>query len=217
MFATAAAMAARHLGFDSRLVVGLYVRPDSVDASAGHAAVAPSDVHAWAEYSSGDGRWYELEPSPGYRPPAYRVGWRLWATRWLRTNARVIGVVGGTAVFLFLARVWWIDALLTLLWRAGRWLPDRPRVRLAMTVLAIRGRLAGWRRPAGVTRRAWWTGRPGGESLRRFFDAADALCFGSRRGVVDSSAFRDVGRLTARQMRRHDRSENSAAYPGAIA
>jgi hypothetical protein len=184
LFATAAALMARRIGLSSRLATGFYVRPDSFDLAAGHASVLPRDVHVWAEVKLEDGRWFEIEPTPGYKGPHYQPSWRLLAQRFAAAHwpAMAIGTLSFTLAFL--TRAHWIDWLLTLVWSLTRWLRPRRRIGLAIRIIEARARMAGCRRPAGKSQRAWLeqiTAADAGlaAAAQRFADAADAIVFGS--------------------------------------
>jgi len=183
LFATTAALMARQIGLSSRLVTGFYVRPDSHDMAAGHASVLPHDVHVWAEVRLRDGRWFEIEPTPGFAPPHYRPSWRLLARRFAAAYWPMM--VGGTLALasVYLSRRFWIDWLLTVIWNLARWLRPRQRTRLAIRIIEMRARLAGQRRPAGKSQRAWLEQLTRADAriaaaARRFSDAADVLFFG---------------------------------------
>lgn len=203
LFATTAALMARWLGLRSRLVTGFYVRPEAFDLTAGHASVLPSDVHVWAEVQLNDGRWIEIEPTPGYRQPIYRpstwlVARRLAAEHWPM-------VVGGIATLgtVYITRRAWIDWLLTVIWSLSGWLGPRRRIRLAIRIIEARARLAGQGRPAGKTQRAWLeqltlADATIASAAARFCDAADALCFGHGDASVASDASALVGVLHVR-------------------
>jgi hypothetical protein len=197
LFATAAALMAREIGLRSRLVTGFYVRPDSFDVTAGHASVIPSDAHVWAEVQLDDERWFEIEPTPGYREPVYRPSiWlrtrRFVSTYWLRLTGLVLAIWAG-----YVTRRIWLEWLLSLAWGASAWLRPRERMRLAMKIIETRARLAGQRRPSGRLQRDWIEDLTRGDSAiapiaRRFCDAADAMFFGLQDRQPEDSAGRLV-------------------------
>ena len=203
LFASTAAMMVRRIGLSSRLVTGFYVRPDSFDLAAGHASVFPQDVHVWTEVRLADGRWFEIEPTPGYRQPSYQPSWHLLARRFAVANWASI-IVGTVALAgLFLTRVVWIDWLLTLLWNVTSWLRPRQRVGLAIRIIEIRASLAGYRRPVGKSQRAWLeqltaTDAKLAAAVRRFADAADAIFFGAGDAQHRRFATELVGLLQVR-------------------
>ena len=75
LFASAAVVLLRSLGYPARLVSGLYAAPDRFDPRTRHTAVTSEDVHVWAEVRLPNGIWIAVEPTPGYEllPPA--VSW----------------------------------------------------------------------------------------------------------------------------------------------
>ena len=193
LFATTAALMAKEIGLPSRLVTGFYVRPDAFDYGAGHASVLPRDVHVWAEIRLADGRWFEIEPTPGYLQPKYRPSLWLVAKRFAAAYWPVGLGLGLFGVFSFLTRRVWIDWSLHLVWLLAGWLRPRPKLGLAMKIIETRARLAGERRPQGCSQRDWMeqltrTDENIYGAAERFCDTADALFFGSETCNVDSSA-----------------------------
>ncbi|MEM8913811.1 MAG: transglutaminase-like domain-containing protein [Planctomycetota bacterium] len=203
LFATTAALMARGLGLSSRLVTGFYVRPDSFDVADGHARVLPSDVHVWTEVRLRDGRWFEIEPTPGYKPPDYRPSWRLRARRFAAASWPAVLGSSSVAIALYLLRCFWIDHLLVLVWKLAGWIQPHRRVRLAMRIIEWRARLVGCRRPGGKTQRAWLQELTQGEptvarAAERFSDMADALFFGHAPSAAKEDATRLVDLLRVR-------------------
>lgn len=182
LFATTAAMMARELGLQTRLVTGFYVRPSAVDIAAGHNNVLPDDVHVWVEVRLDDGRWFEIEPTPGYRQPIYKpstwlVGKRYAANHWPHAMGMV--VLGGV---LWMTRLFWIELGLSVLYPVGAMLWPRRRMKLAMQVLQTRAKLAGCPRVTGCPQRDWLlsltaTNENVREAARRFCDVADRVAF----------------------------------------
>ncbi len=200
LFATTAALMARELGLPSRLVTGFYVRPDALDIAAGHSSVLPQDVHVWAEVQLSDDRWFEIESTPGYKPPQYQPSWRLVARRFAAAHwpTFLIGVLllsGG-----YVTRRFWIDGLLAAIWSLARWLRPHYRIRLAMRIIETRANLAGERRPAGKSQRAWLeqltrTDAKIANAAQQFSNAADVLFFGHGNEIACDEATRVVDLL----------------------
>jgi hypothetical protein len=203
LFATTAALMAKQIGLPSRLVTGFYVRPDAVDIAAGHADVLPRDVHVWAEVQMHDGRWFEIEPTPGYLEPNFRPSWRLFASRLAAAYWPVTACVALALFTLYLSRRIWGDWLLAIIWCPARWLQPRKRIRLAIRIIETRARLAGQYRPVGKSQRAWLEQMAGDDTnialaARQFSDMADALYFGHGQQMADHSATRLVDLLRVR-------------------
>ncbi|OYP38819.1 transglutaminase-like domain-containing protein [Rhodopirellula sp. MGV] len=184
LFATAAAVAARHLGLRSRLVTGFYVRPDSFEFAAGHASVLPSDVHVWAEVQLDDGRWFEIEATPGYIAPDFK------ASLWLRSRqaAAMYWPHGLMTLCITLMVVFtrqrWIDVCLVARWKAACWMSPRHKYRLAIRTIESRARMLGMPRMIGQTQREWIRSLTQSDQLilsnaMQFCDIADHLSFGS--------------------------------------
>ncbi|MCO8123091.1 transglutaminase-like domain-containing protein [Stieleria sp. TO1_6] len=188
LFATTAALMAREIGLQSRLVTGFYVRPSAIDVAAGHTNILPADVHVWTEIRLNDGRWFEIEPTPGYREPIYTPSTWLVAKQFAAANwPQAIGmtVIAG---LLFLTRLFWIELGLTLFYPIGSLVWPRGRLTLAMHVLQTRAKVAGCPRQAGRPQRDWLLALTATqESLRetagRFCDAADRAAFAGNHDV----------------------------------
>jgi transglutaminase-like putative cysteine protease len=206
LFATAAALVARQIGLQSRLVTGLYVSPSGLDLAAGHHNVMPRDAHVWVEIKLADGRWVEIEPTPGFKPPDYRP------SLWLRTQ-RVAALYWpwfavaciGFAVVYF-TRLLWIDWLLSACWQCSSLLKPRRRVVLAVWIIEQRAQLLGRARPLGSPPREWLVkevlAAPAVDhQLQRlaesFCDLADQLFFGNpeNTGHLNSSQSNTIDRL----------------------
>ncbi len=194
LFATTAALMARELGLQTRLVTGFYVRPSAVDIAAGHTNVLPDDVHVWAEVRLDDGRWFEIEPTPGYRQPIYKPSTWLVAKRYAANywpHAIGLAVLGGV---LLMTRLFWIELALSVLYPVGALLWPRRRMRLAMQVLQTRAMLAGCPRVAGCPQRDWLlsltaTNETVREAARRFCDVADRAAFAGRENTLYENKF----------------------------
>jgi len=188
LFATTAALLAREIGLQSRLVTGFYVRPSAIEIAAGHTNVLPDDGHVWVEIQLDGGRWFEIEPTPGYRQPIYTPSTWLLAKQFASAHwPHAIGLIAIAGV-LFTTRLFWIELGLSVLYPVGVILWPRRRMTLAMRVLQMRAKLAGCPRAAGRPQRDWLlsltaTHDPLRESARRFCDAADQAAFAGS-GIV---------------------------------
>lgn len=183
LFATTAALMANQLGLDARLVTGFYVRPGAFDIAAGHSSVLADDVHVWTEVRLNDGRWFEVEPTPGYQPPHYQPSWRLVTYRFLAKYWPIMAIGALALAILYVSRSFWIDWSLAAAWSLAGWLRPRQRLGLAIRIIEVRARLAGARRPKGKSQRAWLEQLAHRDvkiagAVRQFSDAADSLFFG---------------------------------------
>ncbi len=162
LFATAAAVMIRSLGYSSRLVSGFYVRPEKYDGRKRHTPVHASDAHFWCEVFIGLGTWVSVEATPGYKTPgpppklAERMSMALMSAakflgrHWIWTTTLSIA-----AGFAFFRRVVLIDAVETAI---CRWWPSADpaaRLRRVTTLIEHRLRRARLRRPAGMTLHRW--------------------------------------------------------------
>ena len=200
LFATTAALMAREMGLQSRLVTGFYVRPGAFDLGAGHASVLPGDVHVWTEVKLGDDGWFEIEPSPGYRQPKYEPSLWLLGRQFATAYWPMLAGLVAVAAVGYLGRRVWIDWLLSLIWSLSRWLRPRRKFSLGMRIIEARAKLAGNRRPPGRPQRMWMEDLTRGDTAIRhaacqFCDSADALFFNAADGKIDDSATRLVRML----------------------
>ena len=214
LFATTAALMMREIGLRSRLVNGFYVRPSALEIAAGHTNVLPTDVHIWAEVQLSDGRWVEIEPTPGYREPAYRPS--LWLSS-KRFGARNWPIGLGALIvmgLLYRTRLVWIEWLIFVFWRLSIPLGQRRRLGFAMRIIELRARLLSHARPKASPPRDWLLDDlllRADAALRTqfesFCDVADRVCFGhtdssqeaAQRKVIDGV----VSGLSLRTLRRH--------------
>jgi hypothetical protein len=162
-FAAAAVMLLRCLGYQARLVSGLYASTKRYDARTRHTPVLKDDVHFWAEVATPGGVWIPIEPTPGYelREASPSLPEQLMAALTLilrRARENTLGLalsaVGLLAAYGF--RLAALDALTTLAW----WLaPRRSTRRLVLRTLRLvenRSRWAGRPRPSGQTPARWY-------------------------------------------------------------
>jgi hypothetical protein len=165
LFATAAAMLLRALGYPTRVCLGYYAAPDAYDPETAHTPVTASDLHFWPEVRLHDGHWLVVEPTPGYDvlEPALPLSERILnalaaAAGWALRHA---GELAALLLALAAAWSWWrelADALAVRLWA---WFPGRAwreQVRGAVAVLERRGRWAGKTRPRRQTVPSWLRG-----------------------------------------------------------
>lgn len=203
LFATTAVLIAEKLGLSARLVTGFYVRPDAFEFTANHANVLPDDVHVWAEIKLNDGRWFEVEPTPGYLQPHYQPSWRLRTQQLAVAHWPVILTTVISLIALYVSRRLWADLLLSTAWVCSKSLRPRPRVRLAFKIIETRARLAGVARPAGMSQRAWLEELAHADlhlanATQRFTDAADQLFFGPSRELREQDDLQLVNVLSIR-------------------
>ncbi|MFO0911165.1 MAG: transglutaminase-like domain-containing protein [Isosphaeraceae bacterium] len=190
LFATAAAVMLRSLGYPTRVVSGLYAAPGNYDPRTRHTPITADDVHVWVDVRLPDGVWVSIEPTPGYdlMPPV-----RSWTDR---LRIALVGVLRqarqswvtllGTS--LVLAVTWMrrreiLDILLTLAYRAR--CPRDPR-RCVLRALRLVERRASWSgrpRPACLTPRRWYGEIQGqattGPALQRLIGLADWAVHGT--------------------------------------
>ena len=163
MFATTAAMLLRTLGYPTRLVTGFYAHPDRFDRRAGQTVVLPDDLHVWAEVYVGDQTWLSIEPTPGYEPPAERMGLAQWATamassilQLCRRHSMVLMISTVALAILFKTRSDWLAFCGNILCRFMGLRSPEARIRWTLRLLSWRTRLVGCRRPMTRTITSWY-------------------------------------------------------------
>lgn len=183
LFATAAAVMLRSLGYRTRLVVGFYADPDDYSASQRHTVIGPEDAHVWVEVAIKPQVWLPIEPTPGYAPPrlyrslASRIRAAAWASAPWATGCLLLSLLA------WRWRADWCNFLSAIAWTVSRPLDHRRRLRILMWILDVRCRFARHPRPAGVPQRRWFGAfasqldTPLKQAAERCFDVADALTF----------------------------------------
>lgn len=162
LFATAAALMLRSVGYETRFCIGFYAGPESYDRASGHTPVRESDLHSWPEVRLGDGHWMVVEPTPGYDvlPPKLPLYERLMAAALALWNWTVANWVGVSAVLLALVLAYWRrrdlwDRVITLYWRVSQGRGWQARALTTVRLLERRARLAGCSRPVHETLHNW--------------------------------------------------------------
>ncbi|MFO0888146.1 MAG: transglutaminase-like domain-containing protein [Isosphaeraceae bacterium] len=163
LFAGAAAVLLRSLGYPTRLVSGLYAAPERYDARTRHTPVTREDVHVWAEVRLHGGAWVAVEPTPGYELMAPVRSWSdlLLAAlaavgRRAKSNASLLALGGVALLSAWRFRRELGDALATLAWEFSQLSDPRLGAIRAFALLERRARWAGWPRPPGRTPRRWF-------------------------------------------------------------
>ena len=218
LFATAAAVMLRSLGFKVRIATGYYVPTSTLDLAAGHTPIREKDVHVWPEVGLADGRWIAVEPTPGYREPVYAASFWLRAKRFAIAAwpAILVGILG--SLLAWRTRRLWVELWVRPAWWIAGILRPRLQIRILMKLLEIRAVLAGRRRPPGVAQRDWILSLTRGdprlvESARALCDEADRVTFG---GLDPRTGWRQeagcvLRALTASQLLRIRAESRSAA------
>jgi hypothetical protein len=162
-FAGAAVLLLRELGFDTRLVSGLYLSGERRDPRSRKLVAASDDAHFWAEIRDADGCWVPVEATPGYslREPVV-VWWRPLGT-WLSEAgsavvARPIWLLAAAAVSAIVALMWrtLVDAAVTAAWQLAVRRAGRCQLRATWRLIEWRAWLAGRSRPQSATPRGWY-------------------------------------------------------------
>jgi len=148
LFATAAALLLRSLGYATRVCLGYYADPDAYDRHTGHTPVRAADLHTWSEVMLRDGQWLVVEPTPGYEVLAPRLPWteRVYALlragfRWAADHPMLLTVLVGVGITAVLLRRRLIDSLLVLHWQL---MPAASWQRMVLRCLRLMERRCRW-------------------------------------------------------------------------
>ena len=123
LFATSAAVLLRSLGYQTRIVSGLYADPNNYDRMAKATGVHEHNVHFWMEIETENGHWVPVEATPGFEV-LYARQTLLQATtstitaciaqvlaRPISSLMILVGMIGGFAgrrqLFGMAATQWW--------------------------------------------------------------------------------------------------------------
>ncbi|MFM7845208.1 MAG: transglutaminase-like domain-containing protein, partial [Planctomycetota bacterium] len=200
LFATAAAVQLRELGYETRLVTGFYARADRFDHRAGQTAVLAEDVHAWVEVNIGGRTWVAIEPTPGYEPPSETLAWlqrlaQAWShlRQWLGEHLGALALGLAFAVIGWFTRVRWLDRMFTLFCSVAGRVDSRRRALWTIRLLEWRAWLAGHPRPRSKTL-SHWHGALGGSLPERTASclgfalrSAESLLYASHHSSAGSS------------------------------
>lgn len=215
LFATTAVLMAREIGLPARLVTGFYVRPSAFEVAAGHSDVLASDVHVWAEVALQDGRWFEIEPTPGFREPRYEPSLWLASQRFAALHWPTAAVIACSLILIAATRLIWIEWIVALIWWLAKPLQSRRRLQLAMRIIEFRAGVLRHARPDTLPQREWLLDRllvavdqEMQQCVRSVCDLADQLCFGGleQRGVQQRQLHAldvFVGDLPIRTLKKH--------------
>jgi protein-glutamine gamma-glutamyltransferase len=181
LFATAAALALRSLGYPTRVCLGYYANPAAYDPVSQHTPVRPTDLHTWPEVLLRDGHWLVVEPTPGYGVLPPKKPWREHladtieaAAAWAGDHAAELGLGVIALGVLVWRRRRLADGLFTVGWRIAPGRTWRSVVTRAARVLDCRARLAGCPRPRTETLTAWAARlQPDDAALQKFLRLTD--------------------------------------------
>lgn len=171
LFASAAALLLRSLGYPARVCLGFYAHPDKYDPATQHTPVGDDDLHVWPEVMLRDGQWLVVEPTPGYatlpplKPWQERLADALAALgEWAVRNAASLTAVTLAVCLVVVFRRRAADVVVTLAWRLSPGRTWRQSALRAVRLLERRAALAGRRRAAGETLAEWVARVPDGDA-----------------------------------------------------
>lgn len=163
MFASAAVVLLRELGYPCRLASGFYVHPESYDEQKSHYAITSENMHFWVEVLLPTNNWAVVDPTPGYTDELKLDSfadlvwiWSYYARAWLLQHlVAVVATICGLAfVFFFRRQIY--D--LVFCFYLSQLMPFQPRRKVVLTMRHLEWRMAsqGIYRPKGCTIRKFW-------------------------------------------------------------
>jgi protein-glutamine gamma-glutamyltransferase len=198
-FATAACLLLRSLGYPSRFVEGLYAQPRRLDPKTQQTPILmPGDLHTWVEVMLPTHEWVVVEPTPGFEVLGPERGLlaricglatRLIGTLWNHPQWGIALVL----VLVGLIRSWRSIGMgfANFAWRLEFRGTVRDQILATVRLLERRARLAGRRRPLGVTLRGWYravaspqTDEASHHALFGFFGMAEWALYGPQNEPV---------------------------------
>ena len=181
LFASAASILLRTLGYPTRTVSGFYAAPENYDRTSRHTMVTKNDVHFWTEVYIGCGTWITVEPTPGYailrpRRTCSELLCDSWATAiaWCCDHWLTVTIVLLVMVLAVKFRREWSDGIAVVLWHVLAIRSPQHCVATTLWLLERRACLAGYRRPAYETLSRWYAFRSAASShsaRQALFDA----------------------------------------------
>jgi hypothetical protein len=195
LFATAATVLLRHLGYQARLVSGFYASERNYVRAAGHLLLGSRDVHFWVELLDATGNWIPVEVAPGYRMRVPPIAWaeRLAAAlrlvqTWATDHSHLWFMSIGACLACWFWRNPLTDVVATMAWQLQHRLRPASAVGLTIRLLEQRATLAGSPRSRGRTLRAWFGSLAGrcksATELDGFINAAETDLY-SRTRLMD--------------------------------
>ncbi|MCX7701480.1 MAG: transglutaminase-like domain-containing protein, partial [Gemmataceae bacterium] len=160
LFASAATLILRRLGYPARLVLGYYAAPDSFDPVSRHTPVRRTDLHFWTEVLLRDGRWLVVEPTPGYDVLRPARPWLSVLKDALVAAAPTLALLSLAAAILWWRRRDWMDWLRTARFRVSPGATWRKQVLHCLWLIEQRGRWAGLNRTPQQTFTRWTDSLP---------------------------------------------------------
>ena len=236
LFASAAAVMLRKLGYPSRVVSGFYADPQDYDPRGRQTIVNDDDVHLWVEVCIDGRTWIPVEPTPGYEPPLTVLSWsqRLAKTvqvvfRWVCRNALLSAALFCVGIAVIVYRRETFDVASYAFWSTLSLGSTRRRILWTVWLLEWRGWMAGRRRPANRTLRQWYepvaidADPEEAESLRSLITLADWVRYhpAQLRGTQWPYTSREIlkrcrtvgRRWTSRRLVRQGRARQSSPQP----
>lgn len=185
LFATAAATMLQSLGFEVRLATGFYVSPDRYESTARHTPIRKEDVHTWVEVKLADGRWIEVEPTPGFHMPQYKQSWQRIAKNLAVLAAPYLVLCTVCGLILFWLRATWLNWLASSLWFLTKYQGEKTQLLWTVRLLEIRAILAKSPRDSGLNQREWLLRIASSDpslaaSVRHYCDIAEQVSFGGK-------------------------------------
>jgi len=173
-FASAATLALRAAGYNTRLRRGFLVQSKDYDRVAGQSVVTSKNLHMWPEVTVDGWNWIPVEPTPGFPIPYNHLNWWQWCQSqvasgiyWVKHNPITSLLTLLLAGFLFRFR-WEITAYLSwLVWYFVFRLFPSQRLKATRKLIDVRFWAAGSPRPRFVAISDWFS-QPAPQAAQKF-------------------------------------------------
>jgi len=185
LFATAAAMMLRTMGYPTRFCLGYYAFPAAYDEETDHTPVKATDLHLWPEVMLSDGQWLVIEPTPGYDVLAAKLSWTqraaVWygqAIAWMQHNALILAAGAMMLVIILAKRRSLIETCVYLRWRFTKSRQAQQQIIATWQLLERRARLARSARPSNATLQSWVQSLPPSPEMANLLELVEWAAYG---------------------------------------
>jgi len=186
LFATAATLMLRSLGYPTRFCLGYYASPMAYDEETDHTPVKATDLHFWPEVMLSDGQWLVIEPTPGYEVLSAKLSWteraEVWcrnALNWIRNNSLLLAASAVAFVIVVARRRNLLATRAYLYWRFASARHPQRRIIATWRLLECRACLAKSARPPTVTLQAWVQSLPPSPEMADLLELGEWAAYGS--------------------------------------
>jgi protein-glutamine gamma-glutamyltransferase len=163
LFASAAVILLRELGYPSRLASGFYIDPKSYSEEKSHYALTSENLHFWVEILLPTNSWAVVDPTPGFTDELHNESfidhawiWFYYFQAWFRQNLILIMISITVLMIVILFRRSIYDQAFCLYLARLQHSDIRRFIILTLRHLEWRLAASGQRRPVACSIRRFW-------------------------------------------------------------